>query len=35
MSHRIMVLCAGRLTGILDKKEATQEAIMRLAADFS
>jgi len=35
MSHRIMVLCNGRLTGILDKKDATQESVMRLATKFS
>jgi methyl-galactoside transport system ATP-binding protein len=34
MSHRIMVLCEGRHTGTLDKSEATQESIMRLAAQF-
>ncbi len=34
MSHRIMVLCAGRHTGTLEKKEATQESIMRLATSF-
>ena len=35
MSHRVMVLCNGRLTGILDRKDATQEAVMRLATQFS
>lgn len=35
MSHRIMVLCAGRKTGILEKKDMTQENIMRLATTFS
>jgi methyl-galactoside transport system ATP-binding protein len=35
MSHRIAVLCAGRLTGTLEKKDATQEAIMHLATQFS
>ena len=34
MSHRVMVLCAGRHTGTLDKAEATQENIMRLATQF-
>jgi methyl-galactoside transport system ATP-binding protein len=34
MSHRIMVLCAGRHTGTLEKEKATQESIMRLAASF-
>jgi methyl-galactoside transport system ATP-binding protein len=35
MSHRILVLCAGRLTGALAKEEATQEAIMRFATQFT
>jgi methyl-galactoside transport system ATP-binding protein len=35
MSHRIMVLCAGRKTGILEKNDMTQENIMRLATTFS
>jgi methyl-galactoside transport system ATP-binding protein len=35
MSHRILVLCAGKLTGTLDKKEATQEAIIRYATQFA
>jgi methyl-galactoside transport system ATP-binding protein len=35
MSHRVLVLCDGRLTGILDKKDATQAAVMRLATRFS
>ncbi len=34
MSHRIMVLCNGRNTGILDKADASQENIMRLATQF-
>ncbi len=34
MSHRVMVLCEGRCTGILDKEECTQENIMRLATKF-
>ncbi len=34
MSHRIMVLCSGRCTGILDKNACTQETIMRLATQF-
>jgi len=34
MSHRVMVLCAGRHTGTLEKAEATQESIMRLATQF-
>ncbi|MDR1468624.1 MAG: sugar ABC transporter ATP-binding protein [Spirochaetaceae bacterium] len=35
MSHRIMVLCNGRLTGILRKEEATQEKVMTLATQFA
>ena len=35
MSHRIMVLCNGRHTGTLDRSEATQEEIMKLASRFS
>jgi methyl-galactoside transport system ATP-binding protein len=35
MSHRVLVLCAGRLTGTLGKEEATQEAIMRYATQFA
>lgn len=31
MSHRVMVMCEGRVTGELDHSEATQESIMRLA----
>jgi methyl-galactoside transport system ATP-binding protein len=34
MSDRIMVMCEGRLTGILEGKEASQESIMRLATQF-
>jgi methyl-galactoside transport system ATP-binding protein len=34
MSDRIMVMCNGRATGILDGKTATQEAIMTLATQF-
>lgn len=34
MSDRIMVMCDGRLTGILDGKTADQETIMRLATQF-
>jgi methyl-galactoside transport system ATP-binding protein len=34
MSHRIMVLCDGRHTGTLDRAQASQEAIMRLATQF-
>jgi methyl-galactoside transport system ATP-binding protein len=35
MSHRVMVLCAGRLTGILNREEVSQEEVMRLATQFS
>lgn len=35
MSHRIMVLCNGKVTGFLKKSEATQEAVMRYATQFS
>ncbi len=31
ISHRIAVMCEGRLTGILDRQDATQESIMKLA----
>ncbi|OXM86189.1 sugar ABC transporter ATP-binding protein [Paenibacillus rigui] len=31
MSHRILVMCEGRITGELSRGEATQEAIMRYA----
>jgi methyl-galactoside transport system ATP-binding protein len=34
MSDRIMVMCEGRATGILDGKSATQERIMELATQF-
>jgi ABC-type sugar transport system ATPase subunit len=30
-----MVMCAGRVTGILESKDADQEKIMRLAAQFA
>jgi ribose transport system ATP-binding protein len=32
LSDRVLVMCEGRRTGILRRSEATQEAIMRLAA---
>ncbi|MBQ9495278.1 MAG: sugar ABC transporter ATP-binding protein [Treponema sp.] len=35
MSTRVAILCDGKLTGILDKKDATQSAVMRLATQFS
>ena len=34
VSDRIMVMCEGRVTGFLDGKTATQEEILRLAAQF-
>ena len=34
ISDRIMVMCQGRVTGILDGKTATQEEIMQLASQF-
>lgn len=34
VAHRIGVMCQGRLTGILDNAEATQENIMDLATRF-
>ncbi len=34
MSHRVMVLCAGRHTGTLEGPEASQENVMRLATQF-
>jgi methyl-galactoside transport system ATP-binding protein len=34
MSDRIMVMCEGRMTGILGGEEATQESIMELATRF-
>jgi methyl-galactoside transport system ATP-binding protein len=35
MASRIMVLCNGKHTGTLERDEASQESIMRLAAQFS
>jgi methyl-galactoside transport system ATP-binding protein len=35
MSHRVLVLCNGQLTGTLEKAEITQETIMRCATQFS
>ena len=35
MSDRVMVMCEGRMTGILVGSEATQVEIMRLATQFS
>jgi ribose transport system ATP-binding protein len=31
MSHRVIVMCEGRVTGILNSGEATQESIMKFA----
>jgi ribose transport system ATP-binding protein len=31
MSHRIVVMCEGRITGELDIRDATQERIMQFA----
>ncbi|MDR0387897.1 MAG: sugar ABC transporter ATP-binding protein [Treponema sp.] len=35
MSHRVIVLCAGKMTGILGKQELSQEEIMRFATQFA
>jgi methyl-galactoside transport system ATP-binding protein len=35
MSHRVLVLCGGQLTGTLEKADITQETIMRCATQFS
>jgi ribose transport system ATP-binding protein len=35
MSHRVVVMCEGRITGELDIAEATQEKIMRFATQRS
>jgi ribose transport system ATP-binding protein len=35
MSHRIAVMCAGRITAVLDNADATQEKIMHYATHFS
>ena len=34
MSDRVMVMCEGRMTGILEGKDATQEKVMELATKF-
>jgi methyl-galactoside transport system ATP-binding protein len=34
MSDRIMVMCEGKVTGFVDGKDATQENIMALAAQY-
>ena len=33
-SDRILVMCRGRLTGVVDRAEADEKAIMRLATDI-
>lgn len=35
MSDRILVMCEGRVSGILERNEATEEEIMKLATKFS
>jgi ribose transport system ATP-binding protein len=35
LSHRIAVMCDGRITGIIDNKDADQSIIMNLATKFS
>jgi methyl-galactoside transport system ATP-binding protein len=35
MSHRVLVLCAGRLTATLEKEQITQETVMRYATQYS
>ena len=35
MSHRILVMCDGKLTGEVSGEEATQENIMSLATQFN
>jgi len=35
MSHRVAVMCEGRLNAILDIEDATQENIMEHATRFS
>jgi methyl-galactoside transport system ATP-binding protein len=34
MSDRIMVMCEGHLSGILEGRDANEEEIMRLATKF-
>jgi methyl-galactoside transport system ATP-binding protein len=34
MSDRVMVMCEGRLSGIVDGKSATEVEVMRLATKF-
>ncbi len=35
LSDRILVMCEGRLSGVLDRSEATEEEILRLATRFA
>ena len=35
ISDRILVMCEGRITGILTHEEATQEKVLNLATRFS
>ena len=35
MSHRILVMCAGKMTGEVSDEEATQENIMSMATQFN
>ena len=35
MSDRVAVMCNGRLTGIIDNKDANQEVIIEYATKFS
>ena len=35
MCDRIIVMCEGRVTGVLDSKEANQEVIMNYATRFA
>jgi ribose transport system ATP-binding protein len=35
LSDRIAVMCDGRITGIIDNKDADQSIIMNLATKFS
>ncbi|MGH3354588.1 MAG: sugar ABC transporter ATP-binding protein [Nocardioidaceae bacterium] len=35
MSHRVVVMCAGRITGVLDSSDVDQEVVMEHATRFS
>ncbi len=35
MSDRVMVMCEGRLSGVLNREEVTQEEVMKFATKFS